>query len=104
MKIWDENGREIEPDAYLPLSMRVFGEQPRGELAYEFTMPHIAISGLGIKTEFDTERKQWHLVQDSDGFAWEVWADDQVGGILALIAKRTGLGTITFTPDPPEEE
>lgn len=104
MKITDNTGREVGLEDYLPLSLRVFEEQPNGDLAYQFTMPHIAISGLEIKVEFDTERKQWHLVQDSDGFVWEVWADGKVEGILALIAKRTGLGTVTFTPDPDEEE
>lgn len=71
-------------------------------LPWRFVMPGVAISGDVDDTtvEWDRERQKWHVVQTVPGsdpaLTYEVWADDMVCAVLALIAKRAANCNATF--------
>jgi hypothetical protein len=72
--------------------MRIFDMKDPNRTAYQFLMPHVAISGEDIEVDFDRELKCWRLTQHhEDGVPDTVaYGDTQLTAVLALIAKRWG--------------
>lgn len=85
-----------DPGTPLPeQDLRIVNHNAPGSTAYRFLAPGILLTGEVTVT---VQGSWWHAEQTVDGVTYAVDGDDELGVILALIAKRQGLAAV-FGPD-----